>query len=56
MKFDCCYSCPDYHHKGAFGNPRYVPMCKGKELPYRINSRNHAVMEQQKIHCAKLNK
>ncbi len=47
---ETCNVCPHKDHKGGFGNPAYVPICrkKDRELPYTVSahqgSRNFGVM------------
>lgn len=53
MKFKSCYECPKYHHKGAFGSPRYKPMCGKKVLPYDVDNNNHA-SPMKSIKCVNL--
>lgn len=50
-KYDKCYECPNYHHGGAFGNPKYRPKCKGKNLPMVVDDRNHASPDTKRINC-----
>lgn len=54
MKFNSCYECPKYHHGGAFGNPRYIPKCNGKNLPKKVDKKNHASPDHERIRCENL--
>lgn len=56
MKFKTCYECPKYHHGGAFGRPRYVPYCGSSKLPKKVDDKNHASPDHDRINCVHLDK
>lgn len=39
IKIESCATCPDFDHRGGFGNPAYIPVCRAKNrnLPHTIH-------------------
>lgn len=48
IRVNSCQTCPNRDHKGGFGSPAYVPVCRkaGQDLPYTLhpNSRGTGCM------------